>query len=158
NGRQIAYSYRPSFREGSNLFVKLVGGGTELRVTDSPGSDLHPAWSPDGKWIAFFRSDPGSSGWYVVSALGGPVRQILPAPDEDGCSSIDWFPGGRHVAVSLGDPSAHGLRRIASVDIDTGEHRFLTQPDPAHALGDQQPKVSPDGRTVAFVRERAACS
>jgi Tol biopolymer transport system component len=160
DGKQIAYSWMAAGDVTTSIYVKLVGGDTELAVTTSPGSDVVPAWSPDGRSIAFFRQATGKSGYYVVSALGGPVRQILHTRDDNG-PGVTWFPDGRHIAIvlsaaKLADPppekSGWNLDRIVSVDFETGEQKYLTRPELEKALGDQAPAVSPDGRTVAFIR------
>jgi Tol biopolymer transport system component len=57
----------------------------------------------------------------------------------------DWFPDGKHVAVGL----SSGL---VSVDVETGEQNQLT--NAKGALCDSAPTVSPDGRTLAFIRMR----
>jgi DNA-binding winged helix-turn-helix (wHTH) protein len=72
DGRQLAYVHsardpfalHPLGRQmaQSNIYVKLIGAGTELRLTNHPGADYHPAWSPDGEYIAFYRDAPGASG------------------------------------------------------------------------------------------------
>ena len=57
-------------------------GGNVRQLTDDPRSDINPAWSPDGTWIAFegysrvrsFRGD--SSDIYVIDADGGNVRRL----------------------------------------------------------------------------------
>ncbi|MCU1263029.1 MAG: hypothetical protein JWO80_5914 [Bryobacterales bacterium] len=162
DGKQSVYSWRTPEDPTGSIHVKQIGANTELRVTSSPGGDLFPAWSPDARFIAFYREAPGHSGYYVVSALGGSVRQILPVADATG---IDWFPDSRHVAVevpaaelprSLPETAGSKLHRIASLDIETGERRYLTGPDPAKVLTDANPAVSPDGTMVAFVRSRAS--
>jgi Tol biopolymer transport system component len=58
--------------------VKAVDGDALRRLTDTP--QLHeamPAWSPDGRQIAFYTTEGGtSSGVFLVSSLGGPVRKV----------------------------------------------------------------------------------
>src|SRR5450432_610322 len=67
DGKQIAYSWwHEGDEKNSGIYVKLVGAGTALRLTNSPG-DAGPTWSPDGQWVAFWRAPP-DSGVYIVSA------------------------------------------------------------------------------------------
>jgi Tol biopolymer transport system component/DNA-binding winged helix-turn-helix (wHTH) protein len=160
DGKQIAYSWSAAGDIARSIYVKLVGGDSELAVTRSSGLDVCPAWSPDGRSIAFFRRLSGKSGYYVVSALGGPERQILHTRDDNGAGA-SWFPDGRHIAVVLSaaklasspaEKYGSNLNRIVSVDLETGEQMYLTRPDLVKALGDAGPAVSPDGKMIAFIR------
>ncbi len=96
DGREVAYSWQPADSSTSSIYVKLIGSETELRVTSPPGWDVVPAWSPDGRWIAFYRSRIAHPGYYLVSALGGPVRQLLgatvPPQQITVAEGISWFP------------------------------------------------------------------
>ena len=143
DGKQIAYRWRTEGGD-SSIYVKLIGTGTTLRLTNPPGVDSIPAWSPDGEWVAFFRSLPGSSGIYIVSALGGPARRIAPT---EYCGGLDWFPDGKHLIVSEG---LEDSTRLSSVAVDTGQHQPAASNSGA-PLGDTDPALSPDGKTIAFI-------
>ena len=143
DGKQIAYRWRTEGGD-SSIYVKLIGTGTTLRLTNPPGVDSIPAWSPDGEWVAFFRSLPGNSGIYIVSALGGPARRITPT---EYCGGLDWFPDGKHLIVSEG---LEDSTRLSSVAVDTGQHQPAASNSGA-PLGDTDPALSPDGKTIAFI-------
>ena len=152
DGKQIAYSYRDEEGDdGASIYVKLVEAGTALRLTNAPNNDDFPAWSPDGQWVAFWRYLPPNSGVYVVSALGGPARRIAGAGR---CFGLDWLLDGQHLVVSEG-PEASGSAvepaRLSLVTVETGQLQPLTSP-PAASGGDQGPALSPDGKTLAFIR------
>ena len=51
-------------------------GGNVRQLTDNPGSDINPAWSPDGTWITFEGYRDDDSDIYVMDAYGGSVRQL----------------------------------------------------------------------------------
>src|SRR6516165_11603 len=61
DGSTIAFSYQGA------LWLIPRTGGTMTRLTDGPGFDIEPAWSPDGKRIAFVNS---------ANTLGGELRLI----------------------------------------------------------------------------------
>jgi DNA-binding winged helix-turn-helix (wHTH) protein/dipeptidyl aminopeptidase/acylaminoacyl peptidase len=133
---------------GANIYTKLVGAGTELRLTNHPGADYNPAWSLDGQYIAFYREEPGASGLYVVSAFGGQERRLT--HEEAETAGIAWLPDGRHLLVSHFSEGAHASPLI-EISLDTGSGSPITSP-PAGSLGDAWPAISPDGKSLAFVR------
>ncbi len=132
----------------ANIYTKLVGAATELRLTNHPGADYYPTWSPDGQYIAFYRVEPGASGLYLVSALGGQERRIT--SEEGETAGIAWLPDGRHLLVSHFSEGSHSSPLI-DISLDTGEQRPITSP-PVGTLGDTWPAISPDEKTLAFLR------
>ena len=69
----IAYS---SDRSGNfDIWVRPVGEGNPMRVTNSPTHDWQPDWSPLGNNLVF-RSEREGGGLYVVPVLGGNERKI----------------------------------------------------------------------------------
>ena len=76
DGNQVAFVWDGEKGDNEDIYVKLIGAGTPLRLTTSPASDRNPAWSPDGRYIAFIRVSEGESGMFLVPALGGPERKI----------------------------------------------------------------------------------
>lgn len=157
DGKEIAYvraehdPFVPEFwrRQAgqANIYTKLVGAGTELRLTNHAGADYYPAWSRDGQYIAFYRDEPGASGFYIVSALGGEERRIT--YEKTQCAGIAWLPDGRHLVVSHVFEWPHPA--LVEISLDTGKQRRITFP-PAETVGDAWPAVSPDGMRLAFVR------
>jgi len=167
DGKEIAYTWSGEDAANQSIYVKLIGSETHLRLTTPPGSDTTPAWSPDGRFIAFYRKLPGASGYYIVSALGGAVRQILRMDVDDTMARAAWFPDGRRLVVvqpmvaEPPNPSAAFPEfqfRLVSVDIATGQQRALTSPPAGSPSSDSRPVFSPDGKTLAFVRQTHAVS
>ena len=71
----MAFSWNGEKEDNFDIYVKLVDAGTPLRLTTNPAVDSAPAWSPDGRFIAFVRDGP-EAGYYIVPALGGSERKI----------------------------------------------------------------------------------
>jgi serine/threonine protein kinase len=154
NGRRVAYSSGTGNTSAASIYVKQVGGGPPLALTEGASFDFSPAWSPDESSIAFVRNDPGGSpAVYVVPALGGPARQIAsirPAGPDRASRAVSWLADGKELLVS--DRAAAGTSAaIFALSVATGEKRKLTSP-PAGSIGDGSPELSPDGRTIAFIR------
>lgn len=77
NGDLLAYA--SDRQDGTNLdiWVQPTAGGDPVRVTTDSADDSEPAFSPDGSRLAF-RSERGGGGIYVVPALGGQERLLVP--------------------------------------------------------------------------------
>ncbi len=92
-------------------------GKTMIRLTDNPGEDEDPAWSPDGKSIAYVTNIAPELFWYatrylaVVPAKGG-TPQILTRKLDRNVSSPRYSPDGRTILFSLEDSCEQRLARI----------------------------------------------
>jgi len=154
DGKQVAFSWVGQKQDNTDIYVKLIGSDAPLRLTTDPADDIQPVWSPDGRHIAFLRTRWGVTDEVrLVPALGGPERRLaeIQTPQTDiPRPFLAWTPDGRWLIVperpSLADPHV-----LALLSVDSGEKRFLTRPPP-QSIGDSAPAVSPDGRTLAFIR------
>jgi Tol biopolymer transport system component len=72
------------------VWVKAVDGDELKRLTNTPQfHEAMPAWSPDGRQIAYYRLEGiQNGGVFLVSPLGGPERKIA---DEGGAPA--WTTG-----------------------------------------------------------------
>lgn len=136
-----------------DIYVKLIGTvGPPLRLTMDAAPDYSPAWSPDGRYIAFLRElSRQKSAILLIPALGGPERKIaeisnseLPGP------YLAWSPDSNSLVISDRD-SLTGPFALFLLLIETGEKRRLTSPPPP-LVGDTGPAFSPDGHALAFSR------
>ncbi len=155
-GNQLAFSWDREDRGDLDIYVKPIGPGDPLRLTSNPADDLSPAFSPDGRYIAFLRRFPSSKiEVMIIPATGGTERELaeihpLPNPEFFFGPYLTWSRDETWLIVidkSLSS-EAHSLYAIS---VETGEKQRLTFP-PDTWIGDTGPAVSPDGRSVVFVR------
>jgi len=151
DGNQVAFVWNGEKQHNWDIYVKLIGtGGPPLRLTNHPAGGHSPAWSPDGRFIAFLRwISEGKCALLLIPALGGPEREIT----ETSCvpfPKLTWSPDGSSLVISDRD-SAKELFALYLVSIESGERRKLTSPSPPW-VGDISPAFAPDGRTLAFSR------
>jgi Tol biopolymer transport system component len=137
-----------------DIWVVDADGTDRRRLTEGPGTDFDPSWSPDGRWILFrtdrghYRPDTegvGVEGLFVVRPDGSDEHQIYPPSAATyGALFADWAPDGRRIALStLG---SHG-ETIVVIHAD-GSH-----PVDLHAQGECA-DWSPDGRRILFCSRR----
>ena len=146
DGSMIAFlRYDSDYRY--DLYVKMIGAQTELRLTDHPASDISPSWSPDGRHLMFQRISMDSCAVYRISALGGAERKLMDCGPAQ--RNLSGSPDGSFFLSAEAVDDARGLH-IVSVDAATSERTALTSPPPAYS--DFFPSISPDGRWIAFCR------
>jgi Tol biopolymer transport system component/tRNA A-37 threonylcarbamoyl transferase component Bud32 len=157
DGRTVAYAWTGSADDNWDVYVKAVGPGTKpLRLTDNPAQDVAPAWSPDGREIAFARLvSEGSYSIYLIPAFGGEERKLIDVQSVWYAGGyllprFTWSPDGRWLAYVV-KPSSEKPAQILKLSLDTLESVPITTPREG-TIGDTEPELSPDGRTLAFVR------
>src|SRR5439155_12813591 len=127
DGSQVAFLWDRGEAKGVDVYLKLIGETTPLRLTKAPTDIYGVAWSPDGHRVAVLRPDEGA-GVFAVSALGGPERRLaevrFPSWPNIG---LDWSTDGKWLAFADKN-SAGGPSSIFLFSLDTGERRQLTIP------------------------------
>jgi Tol biopolymer transport system component len=157
DGKQVAFAWDGEKGDNFDIYVKLVDGGTPLRLTTNQAEEMFPVWSPDGGRIAFLRFLGSTADILVIPSLGGQERklgQVSVTPElysmmEPYSASLAWSPDGKVLAVS--DRAPNESAGIYFVSIETREKRRMTSP-PREYSGDSSPRFSPDGKSLAFVR------
>ncbi|HEX9000528.1 MAG TPA: winged helix-turn-helix domain-containing protein, partial [Blastocatellia bacterium] len=150
--RQIAFTWDGAQGGNPDIYVKLVGTETPLRLTTHPAEEVSPVWSPDGLSIAFMRITTGGAGIYLVPALGGPERELLTGIWSQWTNvpsgRLSWSPDGRFIAFAGTEDAAQINLHLFLLSLNGREKRQLTFSDE----DDRCPAFSPDGQTLAFIR------
>jgi Tol biopolymer transport system component/DNA-binding winged helix-turn-helix (wHTH) protein len=152
DGRQVAFFWNADTPSKLELYVQLVGGDNPLQLTHSRSGFLCCAdWSPNGQEIAFGRCDDSGGAVFTVPALGGPERKLtdVACPFGD-AGSPQWTRDGKSLVLS-DRCTPDGIAGIVLFSLATGEKQCLHSPPPGD-VGDFGPVLSPDGKTVAFLR------
>lgn len=152
DGNQIAFVWNGASRDNYDVYVKVIGAETPLRLTNDPDNEYSPAWSPDGRYLAYLRESQTDRGIYLIPANGGSARKIYNPTGaiEWDRASLSWSPDGKKLIFPDGK-SASSPSQIFELAVDTLQAHNITSP-PEHWDGDIGPAFSPDGRKVAFVR------
>jgi TolB protein len=133
---------------GRQAEVASVGAdGSETKVLTKMNSEcLLPAYSPDGKLIAFTSFLRGRPDLWIVSAGGGRARRLTNQPGMN--SGAAWTPDGRNLLLTMSHEGNAEIYRISPQD-----GRILTRLTNTPFI-DISASVSPDGSQVAFVSDR----
>ncbi|MGJ3648280.1 S9 family peptidase [Sphingomonas sp. GlSt437] len=133
DGKTIAFTSNrtadPDRNYDSNLFVVAVAANpTEPRTLTSyagednaEGWNSYPAWSPDGKLIAYLEGGPveligyGVRKLAVVPAAGGPRRVLTPTLDRNVSQPI-WTRDGKAIRVIVEDDETERLAEVSAAD------------------------------------------
>jgi TolB protein len=137
-------------------YVVKTGNRFTLHVTDADGEGgqvaltslepiISPAWSPDGRQLAYVSFEDQKAVVWVQDVFGGQRRRV--ANFRGSNSAPSFSPDGRTLAVAL---SRDGLTQVYTIPVAGGNAVRLTQ---SNAI-DTEPVWAPDGRSIYFVSDR----
>ncbi len=155
DGSQVVYSAYSADMEGAALMVQTTAPVPAHRLTNPAAGvqDTMPAWSPNGREIAFTRLGPKDAcSLLLIPAVGGESRTVSKCtPGWQG--GFSWHPDGRHLITSQTGPDLDGA--LYTIDLATGKWARLSYQRHASDT-DLAPAYSPDGRWIAFHRNVSA--
>ncbi|XOJ32484.1 Tol-Pal system beta propeller repeat protein TolB [Alcaligenes sp. SJTW-7] len=137
-------------------YVLQTGNNYELQIADADGQNpqvmlrsrhsiISPAWSPDGKKLAYVSFENDKPVVYVQTLATGHREPL--ANFKGNNSSPAWSPNGNQLAVVL---SRDGISQIYTINADgSGLRRVMRSP-----LIDTEPSFMPDGNSLVFVSDR----
>lgn len=153
DGARVAFVWEPEGPDSGGIWVKDTSGGSPRRITPEEGRYSSPSWSPDGESLAYIRFGDSSAAVVLSPADGGASRELAPVfPSRFGLPNrhLDWSPDGRFLALDDAESSRNAFG-IFVISLDSGEKKRLTRPDDLY-IGDVDPRFSPDGKTISFIR------
>jgi TolB protein len=137
-------------------YVTKAANRYTLRITDADGEGgqvaltsaqpiISPAWSPDGRALAYVSFELGKASVFVQEVATGARRAV--ANFRGSNSAPAWSPDGSRIALAL---SREGLTQVYLMDRQGDGLQRLTT---SNAI-DTEPCFSPDGRSLYFVSDR----
>src|SRR5689334_15972772 len=143
--------------DGRTLAIDLQGsiwtlpstGGAAKRITDVFNDARQPAWSPDGKWIAFFGYRDGGYDLWAVAPDGSDQHKLTWGAFDD--REPAWSHDGTRIAFSSdrGNPLGSDYN-IWTLDVRSGALKQLT----TAPSEDFMPTWSADDKEIAFASTR----
>jgi Tol biopolymer transport system component len=133
----------PPFSQ-SRIYVAQADRQGASELGDPGLVGFEPAWSPDGKRIAFKARDPDAL--WLMNADGSNPHRLSKTPGSGlAFENAQWSPDGKRLLFLAGDDAHHDVW-VADVD-GSGETNLSRSPE-----DESWPTWSPDGSKVAFVR------
>ncbi len=132
-----------AFVYAGDLWSATIAGAEVHRLTTSEGEISSPAFSPDGRMIAFSADYDGNTDVYVVPVDGGAPRRLTWHP---GADVVQGFtPDGRSVLfTSARNVFTNRFTQLFTVSLDGGMESPMPIPNAARA------SYAPDGKTIAY--------
>jgi hypothetical protein len=97
-----------------------------VQLTRAKKSSSAPAWSPDGRWIAFVSDRTDKRQLYLIAPDGGEARPLTDV--EGGVGSFAWSPDGSRIAMTMTDPASDAAKerdeRYGAFEIVDEEYRM----------------------------------
>ncbi len=133
-----------AFVYGGDVWVVPKTGGTAYKLTESPGEESWPRFSPDGSEIAFTASYDGNEDVYVMPTGGGVPTRVTYASFAD--RMLDWHPNGERILfASRREQGDRRTRQLFLIPKSGGMPERLPLPYGELAA------FSPDGNHLAYI-------
>ncbi len=148
DGRRVAAAVTLQGVGNSDVWIYDLTSGTSDRLTFEAANEQRPAWSPDGRQVAYVSVRKNDGEIFARAASGMGEERCL-ATDEVGMWLTDWPREGSWLVVGASDSgTGEDLRRY-----DLADRRATTLV--ATPAGERNGAVSPDGRWLAYQADEA---
>lgn len=141
DGSQMAFS-----SNGKIEMMKFNGQERQELVAADNSSNVAPAISPDGKFVAFMSNRSSTNELWLVNTATKELRQLT--KESGAIGGINWSANSQRIVfTTTATPSK--LTGIALAEVATGAFQVLTE------AGDGEAAISPDGSRIVFTSNRS---
>jgi dipeptidyl aminopeptidase/acylaminoacyl peptidase len=153
DGQEVVYSMNadpvPAISTNSDLFVVSIKGGDPRKITSTPGADVSPHYSPDGKYIAWraqYRAGYESDRFrlLVLERTSGKLTNLTDTLDR-WVNSFTWSPDSANLFFTTAD---RGRQAIQLISVNGGSIRVVASGETE--LDDMQ--LTRNGRTMVYTQ------
>ncbi|PWU02990.1 MAG: S9 family peptidase [Terriglobia bacterium] len=154
DGTEVCYAMNtdavPASSTNSDLYVVPLNGGQTRKITATPGADVSPRYSPDGKYLAWraqFRAGYESDRWrlMLLERASGKVTNLTESLDR-WVTNFTWSPDSTSLFFTTTD---RGRQAIQLIPVTGGAIRVAASGD--GVLDDMQ--LSRDGKSMVYVQQ-----
>ena len=164
DGSMLVFSSEGEGGSNRDLYLKRRDGEEPIRLTTHPEMDTQPVWSPDGRQIAFLRRNQDNWALATLVVLTYPAGSDGTADEKEIAAAgegLDWSPDGKYFVTgdvpemdAKSAAQTDSSRGLCLISVDGSEKRVITSRLAGEVIQDFNPRFSPDGRWIAFLRSR----
>jgi Tol biopolymer transport system component len=143
-----------------NQLWEMKIGHRPVALTRTPWAKATPAWSPDGKYLAYASDEDGPMAVYIRTMATGATRRLT-APFTGAQAKLAWSPDGKKIAFESALDSEAGSQALYVADVASGHFNQIFGPQNAKgadyeiAFEPGAPSWGPDSNTIALAVQQS---